>query len=284
MRQKIKNIFAYAYRRVQAMYLRLNKAKIANSSLRKNENGFLYIVTGDGYVKECLFSIQSLRMVNSERVCVFAPEKYRSMIEPKCDLFFPMDSKIKRPKVEFISQSPFEKTVYLDSDTYVDQNISDLFVLLDKYDFAGAFCNSRARENYGKVIRKYGEIPYPFSEINTGVMAFKSSPAVRALFDSWKKYYYEFLPKTSGWDQPSFRVALWESDAKICHLPPEYNVRPKAVYEKVKGNKDSLGHLHMEPRIFHGHYSADVHRGFFELSSITELRQVLRDLTTDIIY
>ena len=50
-----------------------------------------------------------------------------------------MDSKLQRPKIEFISQSPFKNTVYLDSDTLVDQNISDLFLLLEKYDFSAAF-------------------------------------------------------------------------------------------------------------------------------------------------
>ena len=61
-----------------------------------NVNGFLYIVTGEGYAKECLFSIKSLKVYNNEKICVFSEEKYRSMFENECDYFFSINSKIKR--------------------------------------------------------------------------------------------------------------------------------------------------------------------------------------------
>lgn len=284
MKRLFRRLAAYAFRNVKAIYLRRNKSEVANQSIATEDNGFLYIVTGDGYAKECLFSIKSLKEFNEEKVCVFAPEKYRDTLETDCDYFFTMDSKLQRPKIEFISQSPFKNTVYLDSDTVIDQNISDLFLLLKKYDFAAAFCHSRKRENYSKLISKYREIPYSFSEINTGVMVFNNSDLVRDLFVSWKKYYYDFLPKTNGWDQPSFRVALWESNVKLCHLPPEYNIRPKTVYEKVRKNKKMLGELHMEPRVFHAHYSPEVHQGRYKVKSLKELRNIVKELSIDICY
>ena len=215
MKKLVRGLAVYAFRNAKAIYLRFYKGEVANQLITSEDSGFLYIVTGDGYAKECLFSIKSLKKFNDEKVCVFAPEKYRDLLEAECDYFFTMDSKLQRPKVEFISQSPFKNTVYLDSDTFIDQNISDLFLLLEKYDFGGAFCNSRKRENYSKLISKYRDIPYSFSEINTGVMVFNNSDLVRDLFINWKKYYYDYLPKTNGWDQPSFRVALWESNVKL---------------------------------------------------------------------
>ena len=145
-------------------------------------------------------------------------------------------------------------------------------------------CNSRKRQNYSKSISKYGKIPYSFSEINTGVMVFNNSDKVKSLFKNWKKYYYDFLPKTNGWDQPSFRVALWESDVMLCHLPPEYNVRPKSVYEKVRNNKEVLGELHMEPRIYHAHYSPEVHKGKFKVKSLKKLRAIVKSLSSSITY
>ena len=265
-------------------YLISQKGEISNKSTKINENGFLYIVSGEGYAKECLFSIKSLKKYNSEKICVFSEEKYRKMFEQECDYFFDIKSKLQRPKVEFISQSPFENTVYLDSDTFINSNISDLFQLLSKYDFGGVFCNSRKRENYSKLISKYKNIPYSFSEINTGVMVFNNSQKIQNFFQKWNSYYYQYFSLTNGWDQPSFRVALWESDIKICHLPPEYNVRPRSVYEKVKNNKTELGQLHMEPRIFHSHYSPDVHRGKFEIKSLSDLQKILKEQSIDITY
>jgi hypothetical protein len=257
---------------------------VSNNSKSGDENGFLYIVTGDSYAKECLLSIKSLKKNNIEKICVFSQEKYRKMFEVECDYFFSINSKLLRPKVEYISQTPFKNTVYLDSDTFINENISDLFRLLNKYDFGGVFCNSRKRENYSKLISKYSDIPYSFSEINTGVMVFNSSNAVKELFKSWHKYYYKYISKTNGWDQPSFRVALWESKVKLCHLPPEYNVRPKSVSIKVEKNKKILGHLHMKPRIYHMHYSPNVHKGEFNIKNIKDLREKLKPLSIPLTY
>lgn len=284
MKSLIKKIISPMYKMAQYFYLRNQKGEISNKSININENGFLYIVTGVGYAQECLFSIKSLKKYNTEKICVFSEEKYRNMFEKYCDYFFSINSKLKRPKVEYISQSPFKNTVYLDSDTFINQNISDLFQLLNKYDFGGAFCNARKRENYSKLILKYKNIPYSFSEINTGVMIFNNSLKVKDLFKKWQDYYYKYLTVTNGWDQPSFRLALWESEVKLCHLPPEYNVRPKSVYEKIRNNKNILGQLHMEPRIYHTHYSPEVHQGKFKIESLSELHKKMLELSIDITY
>ena len=282
MKSVIKKIISPFYKIIKFSYLRIQKGQISNRSLSVNENGFLYIVTGDGYAQECLFSIKSLKKYNTEKICVFSEEKYRDMFKDVCDYFFIINSKLQRPKVEYISQSPFNNTVYLDSDTFINENITDLFQLLKKYDFGGAFCNARKRENYSNLISKYKSIPYSFSELNTGVLIFNNSLQVKNLFKKWKEYYYKYINITNGWDQPSFRVALWESDVKLCHIPPEYNVRPKSVYKKIRDNKNKLGQLHMEPRIFHAHYSPEVHEGKFEIKTLSELHKKMQELSLEI--
>ena len=284
MKSLIKKIISPTHRIIKSFYLRSQKGQISNKSISVNENGFLYIVTGEGYAQECLFSIKSLKKYNTEKICVFSEEKYRSMFEQECDYFFSINSKLQRPKIEYISQSPFENTVYLDSDTFINENISDLFQLLNRYDFGGVFCTARKREKYSKLISKYENIPYSFSEVNTGVMVFNNSVQVKDLFKKWKEYYYKYLSITAGWDQPSFRVALWESTVRLCHLPPEYNVRPKSRYKKARDNKNTLGRLHMEPRIFHAHYSPVVHQGKFEVKTLSELHKKMLELSVDIIY
>jgi len=284
MKDFLKKIFRPTYRVIRSFYLRRHQGEVSNNSINTEDNGFVYIVTGDGYAEECIYSIKSLKKVNGEKICVFSEEKYRHIFQSEVDYFFVISTKVKRPKIEYISQSPFKNTVYLDSDTFISENISDLFEILDRYDFSGAFCNSRKRENYSKLLKKYSDIPYSFSEINTGVMVFNSSREVKELFKNWQDYYYKYLTQTNGWDQPSFRIALWESKVKLCHLPPEYNVRPKSVYEKVRGNKAILGSLHMKPRIYHAHYSPIVHDGKFELLSLAQLRQKMEELAIDITY
>ena len=62
------------------------------------------------------------------------------------------------------------------------------------------------------------------------------------------------------------------------------DVRPKSVYEKVRNNKNILGQLHMEPRIYHAHYSPEVHQGKFKIESLSELHKKMLELSIDITY
>ena len=79
MKSLIKKILSPTLKRMKSFYLRIHKGEISNKSVNINEYGFLYIVTGEGYAKECLFSIKSLKVHNTEKICVFSEEKYRSM-------------------------------------------------------------------------------------------------------------------------------------------------------------------------------------------------------------
>ena len=59
----IKKIISPFYKIIKFSYLRIQKGQISNRSLSVNENGFLYIVTGDGYAQECLFSIKKPKKI-----------------------------------------------------------------------------------------------------------------------------------------------------------------------------------------------------------------------------
>ena len=58
MKSLMKKIISPMYKMIKYFYLRSQKGQISNKSININENGFLYIVTGEGYVQECLFSIK----------------------------------------------------------------------------------------------------------------------------------------------------------------------------------------------------------------------------------
>jgi hypothetical protein len=136
------------------------------------------------------------------------------------------------------AQSPFEKTLLLDTDTYVCADISDLFAVLDRFDIAmthdrGYIDNFPA--NTG--------VPDAFVEFNQGVIAFRRSDAVRKALQE-ALIWMERLHSRSGaytHDQPPFRVALFHSDARIATLPLEYNCR-----------FESYGYLNGVVRILHG--------------------------------
>ena len=62
-------------------YLRSQKGQISNKSININENGFLYIVTGKGYVQECLFSIKSLKNTTLKKYVYFQKKNIETCLK-----------------------------------------------------------------------------------------------------------------------------------------------------------------------------------------------------------
>ena len=178
-----------------------------------------------------------------------------------------------RSKVDFISQSPFEKTLYLDSDTLIVQDLSDIFDSLERFDVAVTHDYARKRRKYSKIIPEYSNIPYSFSEVNGGVFAFKKNERTDKFLALWKEYFYKYFNKTSGWDQVSLRISLWESTVQLYHLPVEYNIRSQANRDKQDLFHHEFGEEHLSPRIYHMHYDREVHFGKFNVETVEELER-----------
>jgi hypothetical protein len=134
-------------------------------------------------------------------------------------------------KLIAMARSPFEKTLLLDTETYVCADISGLFAVLDRFDIA--MTHDRG---YIDDFPAGSGVPDAFVEFNQGVIAFRRCDAVqRALREAltWTEKFHE----QSGaypYDQPPFRIALFHSDARIVTLPLEYNCR-FATYGYLNG-------------------------------------------------
>jgi len=241
----------------------------------KNLNkGVLYIAFNDVFIKECLFSIESFKRYHSDiPVALFTNKNIKN---ENIDILKIITPNHIRSKVDYIMQSPFEKTLYLDSDTVIVHNILDMFEILDRFDIGITHDYARKRKNYCH-IKEYSDIPYSFSEVNGGIMSFNNSERTKNFLKLWNQKYYQYKNETNGWDQPTLRISLWQSDVKIHYFPPEYNIRPKQIREKVKKNKHILGQEHLSPRIYHAHYSHDVHLGKYEIDNLKQLEQIIRE-------
>jgi hypothetical protein len=128
----------------------------------------------------------------------------------------------KEAKVCALTHTPYEQTLFLDSDTYLCDRVDELFDLLNAFDMAVAHDPNRYQtEDVGP-----GDIPRAFPELNTGVMVYRSqSNAVQDLLQAWRSCYRETAATIDYRDQPSFRKAAYESDIRLSILPPEYNCR-----------------------------------------------------------
>ena len=204
--------------------------------------GVLYIASKEPYLGEAIQSARSVREHNPGlSITLYAPAEYDA--PPVIDEFEPLES----PNHDFSDSNlssdhtPYDRTLFLDSDTYVTGPLDDVFDVLDEHDLAAAHDPTRT----GTVDHGHGaDVPETFPQYNTGVLAYRDCRNVRALFDRWHELYHS-LPAFHGLNQPSFRVALYESDVDVATLPPEWNFR-------IGNVANSVLYACGEVRILHG--------------------------------
>lgn len=242
------------------------------------EEGILYIAFGNSFTEEAKMSLASLRRFNEKIPVCFMTDDISTLKElddPNL-LKVSIDPQHIRAKVDFVDKTPFRKTLYLDSDTLIVRDISDIFETLSRFDIAVTHDYARKRLKYSKIIPEYEKIPYAFSEVNGGVFAFNANKKTEAMLKMWRDYFYKYYAQTNGWDQVSLRISLWESQVSMFHMPCEYNIRSHANREKQDRFKHEFGEQHMAPRIYHMHYDSEVHRGIFKMKDLEELEESIK--------
>ncbi|NDV99663.1 putative nucleotide-diphospho-sugar transferase [Salipiger sp. PrR002] len=148
---------------------------------------------------------------------------------------------MKRPKIELLSQSPYDETLYLDNDTIIRSDLGPMFGLLRKYELCGAQVILWHRKRHLKKIEL--DLPESFPEINCGVLLYRKTPRTDAFFDDWVRRY---LASGMKIDQPAFREALWQSDVNFYVLPPQFNKRVFEASELIWSDAPKPRILHLE--------------------------------------
>ena len=110
-------------------------------------NGIIYIAyKQQKYINEAIFSAKSVKKHNPNlSITIFTDHD----LKDNCfDIVkkLPIDQFKFRCKQDFLKNTPYEKTLYLDTDTYVDDNIEDLFNLLPRFDVCMVHDYARKRE------------------------------------------------------------------------------------------------------------------------------------------
>lgn len=192
----------------------------------KENWGCLYIATGGKYVRSALQSADSVLCHTTDigthlftsinQLEVTTRERVLNTFDSVQDIKSPH----ARSKVDYIRRSPFDRTLYLDSDTRVVSGIRDVFAVLDQFDIALAHAHARYNPRTQAIWRH--DIPEAFPQFNGGVIAYRDSANVNRLLCDWASAYHkaDFTK-----DQVTLRELLWLSDLRIATLPPEYNVR-----------------------------------------------------------
>lgn len=197
--------------------------------------GFLYIATGQEFVEEAIRSAETVSRHHEEiPICIATDQR---IDEPVFDESIMIDSPEYgfEDQIHCLAESPYDRTIYLDTDIYVDDSIESVFTLLDNFDIA--LTHSQSREAW-----PVEGVPEAFPAYNSGVVGYTCSDAFLEFLSLWKEVYYtqKESAKTMR-NQPSLRKALYESDVRIATLYPEYNCLFRYP-----------GHAVHKVRVFHG--------------------------------
>ena len=194
--------------------------------------GVVYIATGKQFIDEAIISASSLKgKMPSLSITIFSDEN----IEANCfDQHIPIVSTKNGylDKIVGMSKSPYSRTLFLDTDTYICSNFLELFTLLDKYDLGAILAELRAGKNLLDEAYNYQELKdengcFIYPMYNSGVILYKKSSHVKQFFLDWLTLATQQMQEKgmAYGDQPSFQLALHRSTLRQVVLPNEYNCR-----------------------------------------------------------
>jgi hypothetical protein len=193
--------------------------------------GVYYISTGADYVEKAHDSARSLSNTNPELSIAIATDRAvdEDLFDHVINISDPAYS--VEDKVRYFSETPFDETLYLDSDTYVCMDITEMFQVLRRFDVAGTRPGGVSDD-----LRV--EAPDSFPQMRTNVVVYEDNKETRKLFEIWNEVYDRHLTtQEKPLNQPSFREAIYQTDVDICIFGHEYacDIRyPGIVHSEVK--------------------------------------------------
>ena len=202
---------------------------------RDRSVGVIYVAIGARFIAEARLSAESVRRLLPEVPILLFTDRVPE-IRRGFDEIIQLSAPHPRAhinKLIAMMQSPFERTLLLDTDTYVCAGISDLFAILERFDIAMTL-----ERPYQDDFPASSGVPDAFVEFNQGVIAFRRSYEVQ---DALKESLSWTERLDARYDQPPLRLALFHSEVRIATLPLEYNCRFA-----------NYGYLSGEVRILHG--------------------------------
>lgn len=162
-----------------------------DATAMSESRGVVYIAAGEEYIRESAASARQLRRVMSDvEVTIFSNEP------PESDIF-DTHRWLKDPhynwmdKIEMLPRTPYDRTLYLDSDIYVNEPIQELFDVLTAFNLAAApdAHQQPVLEDDHHASGLYTERYEPLPEFNCGLIAYRMSNAVERCFDRWRELY-----------------------------------------------------------------------------------------------
>ena len=184
--------------------------------------GVIYVAAGEQCIKEAEQSLASLRATNPELPVMLLTDQPAKDADKwdAVEVDESLQGQKNRAKL-YMDRAPYDRCLFLDSDTLVCGDLMPGFALLDRFEFCG-------EQVAGGHHYQLPGLPPSFPEINSGVLFWRPTENVKKLFENWRRLYDELdqSKETRKWDQKSLRYAVWLSDVRFARLPSAFNVMP----------------------------------------------------------
>ena len=220
------------------------------------KKGVIYIVAGDiKFYRECLYSAKTMKK-NNPNIPITVFTNYSNFKKGRyIDNVVIMKEDINphKLKIKAIKNSPYKRTLFIDTDTKITKPIHELFDFLDFYDLGIA---NRNLCKWGKqtVFIDYNDTHH----FNTGVIVYKKNEITSSFFNKWGKIAFiqedELMYSGHYGDQHYFNELIFEMEyhknigLKLLNLPNKiYNARPH-MWKQLKDDK-----IWENVKIFHAH-------------------------------
>jgi hypothetical protein len=202
------------------------------------DSSILYVVKGQKFVDEATLSAQRAKTVMPDCPITIVTDRD---VDAECfdQTIIDTNTFTKSDKPRLMQKTPYDRTIFLDTDTYLAESIVELFDLLDKFDVA--FRKNRATSHIpdadsgNQTVNAV--VPEAFPEFNAGVIVYKSNETTMSLLGEWERY----CVSSHDFDQRSLRPALYLSRARFTPIPNRFN----CMY---RNSNQLAGRVH----VFHG--------------------------------
>ena len=183
--------------------------------------GFLYIANNQKFLDEALISARSLKRFNPEPVCLVCGPELRNSPDlksfDKVVVVEDLDKYTYWAKIIGLENTPFEKTIFFDSDTFITDSLSEVFEVLDLVDLAATSQPTMHTTNFKELSYKF-----VFPELNSGVIGFRNNEIFKQVLKDWKDFCFSNNIKN---DMPGLREGVIKNIDKVKYtiLPDLYN-------------------------------------------------------------
>jgi hypothetical protein len=230
--------------------------------------GIVYLAMGERFVEEAAVSAASARRHLGLPITLFTDCPSAAKAIGCFDEVVELSRSGPRPhrdKIVAMRRSPYERTLFLDTDTFVGAALDDCWELLEHFDLAVA-----GDRGYVDEFPPDTGVPPSFKEPNLGVVFYRRCRAMTEMLDEALAIYDDLAAPRPGrgvvsfYDQPAVRLALFRSALRFTSLCDEDNCR-FANYGKLNG----------PVRVLHGrllraaHNAANLQRVLHRLNTTT---------------